>query len=133
VEEVVGSLVGIGVHEECAAGCAITAGATNLLVVAFERAGEAGVNDGADVGLVDAHAKGDGGDDDFELAGLESALHALASFSIKAGVICGGGHELRQLFSEAFGLLARGGVDDGRAAIAVGEKRANCAGALRDG
>jgi len=46
-------------------------------------------------------------------------LHALAGFCIEAGVVCGGGHELRQLFSEAFGLLARGGVDDGRAAIAV--------------
>ncbi len=81
VEEVVRALVGVGVHEEGAAGCAIAAGATDFLVVAFEGAGKAGVNDGADVGLVDAHAEGDGGDDDFKLSALEGALHALAGFA----------------------------------------------------
>src|ERR1700739_473811 len=90
-EEVVGALVGVGVHEESAAGCAIATGAADLLVVAFERAGEAGVDDRTDVGLVDAHAKGDGGDDNFKPAGLECTLHALAGFGVESGVIRSGG------------------------------------------
>ena len=80
------------------------------------------MNDGADVGLVDAHAEGDGGDNHFKLAGLEGALHALASFCVKACMICGGGHQLRQLFGKAFRLLARCGVDDGWTAIAMSKK-----------
>ena len=92
VEEVVGALVGVGVHEEGAARCAIAAGAADFLVVAFEGAGKAGVDDGTYVGLVDAHAEGDGRDNNFELAGLKGALHALASFAVEARMICGGGH-----------------------------------------
>ena len=57
---------------------AVAAGAADLLVVGFDGAGEGDVDDGADVGLVDAHAEGDGGDDDFELAGEEGALDAVA-------------------------------------------------------
>ena len=49
------------------------------------------MDDGADVGLVDAHAEGDGGDDDFELAGEEVALDALAGGGVEAGVVGGGG------------------------------------------
>ena len=71
-EEVVHLAVGEGVEEDGAGGLAIAAGAADLLVVGFDGAGERGVDDGADVGLVDAHAEGDGGDDDFELAGLEA-------------------------------------------------------------
>lgn len=44
-----------------------------------------------------------------------------------------GGHKLRQLRGEAFRLLARYGVDDGGAANASGEQRADGLGALRDG
>ena len=48
------------------------------------------MDDGADVGFVDAHAEGDGGDDDFELAGEEVALDALACGGVEAGVVGGG-------------------------------------------
>ena len=51
-----------------ATGQAVAAGAADLLVEGLDRCGQRGVDDGADVGLVDAHAEGDGGDDDFELA-----------------------------------------------------------------
>ena len=133
VKEVVSALIGVGVHKESAARRAIAAGATDFLVIAFEGARKAGVDDGADVGFVDAHAEGDGGDDNFKLSALKGALHALAGFCIEAGVICGSGHQLRQLFGKAFRLLARCGVDDGWTAIAMSKKRANGTDALRHG
>ena len=77
-EEVVRLAVGEGVQEDGAAGLAVASGAADLLVVALDGAGKRGVDDGADVGFVDAHAEGDGGDDDLELAGEEVALHAFA-------------------------------------------------------
>ena len=70
--------VGVAVEQDGARGQAIAAGAADLLVVGFDGGGQGGVDDGADVGLVDAHAEGDGGDDDFELAGLEGVLDAFA-------------------------------------------------------
>lgn len=45
-------------------GLAVTAGAAGLLVVALDGLGQVEVGDEAHVGLVDAHAEGDGGDDD---------------------------------------------------------------------
>ena len=64
-EEVVHLAVGEGVEEDGAGGLAIASGAADLLVVLLDGAGERGVDDGADVGFVDAHAEGDGGDDYF--------------------------------------------------------------------
>ena len=58
--------VGEGVEQDGAGGLAVASGAADLLVVGLDGAGERGVDDGADVGFVDAHAEGDGGDDDFE-------------------------------------------------------------------
>ena len=69
---------------------AVAAGAADLLVVGLDGAGQRGVDDGADVGLVDAHAEGDGRDDHLELAGEEVALHALARAGVEAGVVGGG-------------------------------------------
>ena len=74
-------------HEDGAAGLAVATGAADLLVVAFEAPRQRGVDDGADVGLVDAHAEGDGGDDDLELAGEELLLHALAALGVEARVV----------------------------------------------
>jgi hypothetical protein len=70
--------VGVGVHEDGAAGQAVASGAADLLVIAFEGAGQSGVDDGADIGFVDAHAEGDGGYDAVELAGLEVLLDGFA-------------------------------------------------------
>ena len=60
--------VGVAVEEDGAAGETVAAGATDLLVEGFDGCGERGVDDGANVGLVDSHSEGDGGDDDFERA-----------------------------------------------------------------
>ena len=89
-EEVVHLAVGVGVEEHGARGLAVASGAADLLVVGFDAAGKRGVDDGADVGFVDAHAEGDGGDDDLELAGEEVALDAFAHAGFETGVIGGG-------------------------------------------
>ncbi len=89
-EEVVHLAVGEGVEEDGAGGLAVASGAADLLVVLLDGAGERGVDDGADVGFVDAHAEGDGGDDDFEFAGEEVALDALACGGVEACVVGGG-------------------------------------------
>jgi hypothetical protein len=72
------------------------------------------VEDGADVGLVDAHAEGDGGDNNFELAGLKGALDMLADGGFEAGVVGGGGEVAAEFGGEFFGSFARGSVDAGR-------------------
>ena len=95
--------VGVAVEEDGAGGQAIAAGAADLLVEGFDGGGERGVDDGADVGLVDAHAEGDGGDDDLELAGLEVALDALADAGLEAGVVGGGGEVAVQFGGKFFG------------------------------
>ena len=78
VEKLVRFAVDEGVDEDRARGLAVAAGAADLLVVALDARGQRGVHDGPDVGLVDAHAEGDGGDDDVELAAEEAGLHAVA-------------------------------------------------------
>ena len=55
------------------------------------------MDDGADVGFVDAHAEGDGGDDAIQLASLEVLLDAFADLGGKAGVVGGGGKERVEL------------------------------------
>ncbi len=59
-------------------GLAIATGATGFLRVVFERLRQVVVIDGADVCFVDAHAEGDGGDDDIGLAVHEGILCGVA-------------------------------------------------------
>ena len=72
-------------------GAAVAPGASDLLVVGFEAARQRGVDHGAHVGLVDAHAERDGGDHHFDAAIQELLLHALAVLGIEAGVVGGAG------------------------------------------
>ena len=103
--------VGEGVEENGAGGLAVASGAADLLVVLLDGTGEGGVNDGADVGFVDAHAEGDGGYDYLELAGEKVALGPLAGGGVEAGVVWGG--FLAENRGELFGGFAGWGVDDG--------------------
>ena len=56
--------VGEAVEEYGARGLAVSSGSADLLVVGLDGGGQGIVDDGADVGFVDPHAKSDGGDDD---------------------------------------------------------------------
>ena len=65
VDEVFEDAEVVGAGEEFAGGgLAVAAGTADFLGVVFEGLGEVVVDDAADVGLVDAHAEGDGGGDD---------------------------------------------------------------------
>ena len=89
-EKLVHLAIGVAVEEDGARWFSVASGAADLLVIGLDGGGQGGVDDGADIGFVDAHAEGDGGDDDFELAGLEGVLNALADGGLEAGVIgCG--------------------------------------------
>ena len=129
-----GALVGVAVHQVGAAGRSVAPGAANLLVVAFEGRGQPGVNHGADVGLVDAHAEGDGGHDDLQFAGLKGGLHALAGRRIKARVVSRRGNARRDSsVGQLLGSFARGGVDDGRTPRRIGQQAADRLRPLRHG
>ena len=54
----------VAVKEDAFGRVAVAAGAPALLVVPLEAAGEVVMDDKADVGFVDTHSEGDGGDDD---------------------------------------------------------------------
>ena len=83
-------------HEDGSAGYAVAAGSADFLIIGFHAAGQGGVDDGADVGFVDAHAERDGCNHDFDLAGDELLLHAVAMAGIEAGVVGGRGEVMVQ-------------------------------------
>ena len=97
---VVCPLVGIAVHQIGAARSSVAPRAANLLVVAFQCRRQPGVNHRANVGLVDAHAEGDGGDDYFEFAGLKCGLHTLPRRRIKPRMVGSRWDAARKLFSQ---------------------------------
>ena len=66
--------VGGGVEQHALGLQAVAAGAAGLLLVVLDRLRHGGVDDAAHVAAVDAHAEGDGGDDDVELLGREGVL-----------------------------------------------------------
>jgi hypothetical protein len=75
-------------QEDCARRKAIASGSADLLVVRLDTGREGCVDDGADVGFVDAHAEGDRGYDDFKFAAEEVALDSLTRARIETGMIC---------------------------------------------
>jgi hypothetical protein len=66
---------------------AVAAGAAGLLVVALDVLGQVEVGDEAHVGLVDAHAEGDGGHHHHALLAQEAVLVAAARVGVQAGVV----------------------------------------------
>ncbi len=100
-EEVVHLAVGEGVQKHGSGRIAVSPGSSDLLVVGFYRSGESGVDDAANVSLVDSHAKGDGGNNDLELAREEVALNPFAGRGIEAGMI--GRRTSAQLRGQFFG------------------------------
>lgn len=112
-EALVDAAVGEAVQQDGAGGQPVASGAADFLVIGLDGAGQCGVDDGADVGLVDAHAKGDGGDDHLKPAVEEGALNGLAYGGVEAGMIGSGGEAAAQLEGQAVGGFARRSVDDG--------------------
>ena len=103
---------------------AVASGAAEFLVVGFDVAGQVGVGDVAHVGLVDAHAEGDGGDHDHAVPGHEGILIGLALGLVHAGVVGQGGNAVPlQQQRRRLGLLARQAIDDAALAAVFGRDR----------
>ena len=93
---------------------AIAPGSTDFLGVVFERFREVVVIDGSNVRLIDAHAKGDGGANDRDLAGHEGVLDFGTGLGTESGVVGACGEVVAfEKGGEGFGPVLQGGVDDG--------------------
>ncbi len=94
---------------------AVAAGTAGFLVIAFHRLGQVGMRHEAHVGLVDAHAEGDGGAHHDAVFAQESALVGRAHLGRQAGVV---GQSVHALLAQELGgfldLASRHAVDDAR-------------------
>jgi hypothetical protein len=110
----------------------VSAGAADLLVVGLDRLGQVGVGHPADIGLVDAHAEGDGRHDDQSVFGGEAVLDPAAVFRVHAAVVAERGVPvLAERLGQRLGLCAGAAVDDARlAATGGGEGEDLAAGAV---
>jgi hypothetical protein len=63
VKKLVGAQIGVGIQQDGAGRLTIAPGPADFLVITLDAARQRGMNHGANIGLVDAHAKCDGGDD----------------------------------------------------------------------
>ena len=66
---------------------AVASGTAGLLVVAFDALGDVVVDDETHIGLVDAHAEGDGGHDDVHVLHEEFVLVLGADLVVQSGVV----------------------------------------------
>src|SRR5690348_9431274 len=112
-----GGDVASGGEERAARGAAVASGAAGLLSVGFERAGKLVVDDEAHIGLVYAHAEGDGGDDDASTSGDEVVLGGVALGALHAGVVVQRAHAAApaQELGYLLAAVARADVDDAAA------------------
>ena len=105
--------VGDGEEQRALRREAVAAGAAGFLLVVLHGARRVGVDDEAHVGAVDAHAEGDGGDDDGEPLVHEGLLRRPPLRRGEAGVVGGAGDAgLRQGRGEALHVAPGLGVDD---------------------
>ena len=116
-EEVLLPLVAVGVEQDALAGQAVASGAARLLIVAFERLGQVVVHDQPHVGLVDAHAEGDGRHDDERVVADELFLRLAAQRGVQPGMVGQRGQaHRRQAGRDVLGRLARKAIHDARLA-----------------
>ena len=122
-EEFLGVLVARTAIQNALRGAAIAAGAARLLVIGFEAGGNVVVHHKADVGLVDPHAKGVGGNDHRAGVVHEVFLALLAGGSIHAGVVGADGAVRETLLKQGGQLFhqAAGGAINNAAALLLGE------------
>ena len=91
----------------------VAARPAGFLIITLDALGDVVMDDEPDVGLVDAHAEGDGGDDHLDVLHQEAVLVLRAGFRVQAGVVGEGldavdGQQLGQFLH----LLAAQAVDD---------------------
>ena len=112
-----------GVEGDALALAAVAPGTSRLLVVAFQALGDVVVDDKAHIGLVDAHAEGDGGDNHVHLFHQEFVLILGTQFVVQSGVVGEGldAVELQQL-GKVFHLFARQAVYDAALALVLAHK-----------
>ena len=77
----------IVIERDAVALAAVATGTPRFLIVTFEALGNVVVDDEAHVGLVDAHAEGDGGHDDVNLFHQELVLVFLAGLAVQSGMV----------------------------------------------
>ncbi|EGY01901.1 hypothetical protein AZA_54302 [Nitrospirillum viridazoti Y2] len=103
------------VQHQGVGGQAIAAGAAGFLIIGFQAFGRVHVHDESDVGLVDAHAEGDGRHHHHALALDEAVLVGLAHRRVQAGMI---GQGVQPLVLQPVGQRlhpgARQAIDDAR-------------------
>ena len=103
----------VGEQQQASRGVAVPAGAAGLLQVALERPGDLGVDHGADVGLVDAHAERVRRDHHVDLAVVESPLYLALALGRQAGMEVLGAHApLRERLRRLLGAPLGRAVDD---------------------
>ena len=98
---------------------AVTPGAANLLVIAFDRLRQIGMGDPADIGLVDAHAKGNRRHHDQPVLLLKAHFDQPPRLGVHAGVVIARRMaRLTQGLGQHLGLGPRAAIDDARLAPA---------------
>ena len=110
-EEIVRVAIGVGMHEDRPAWFSVAARAPDLLVVRLQAPRQGRVDDGADIGLINSHSKGDRRDHDFDFAAQKFLLDPFSMFGIEARVIRRGGNETTKFLGQgappAFALACR--------------------------
>ena len=103
----------VAVERDALALAAVAAGAPRLLIIAFQALGDVVVDHEADVGLVDAHAEGDGGHDHVDFFHQEGVLVVGTRDGVHTGVVGQGldAVDVQQL-RDFFHFLAAEAVDD---------------------
>jgi hypothetical protein len=93
----------------------IAPGTTNFVIVRIERFADVRMIDKADVGLINAHAKGIGGDNHRRVSAHEAILDSIPFFRFQAAVIEDRVHgSFLQFGRDQLGVLMRGCVDNSR-------------------
>ena len=113
-----GSNVARAEIENAARALAVAAGTPGFLVITLERFWQVVVHDPSHIGLVDTHAKGDGGDDYLRVIANERFLVVATRLCIETGVVRQRADAIvLQLRGKLIDALAREAIDDARAAI----------------
>ena len=99
---------------------AIASSTSRFLIVAFEAFGNVVVNDKANIRLVNAHSKSDGGDNDVDALHEEIVLRLRTRLRIKSGMISGGLYIIGlQDGSQLLHFLSREAIDDAALALVL--------------